>query len=257
MVKLIEPSWVAEALGSAQVLVLDPRTRTRYLQGHLQGAVSVPVSRLVGDNGRLLPADRLADLLGAAGLDDTVVPVVYDSHDGQRGAFMAWVLEYVGSRDVRMMDTFFEGWASLGREKFYRPVEPAPRSFTAQVVPEIRATLEQVRQEGAATLLDVRSAEEFAGDSDVDVRPGHIPGAANLIWRELLGPDHRFLDSAENIRQLLADSGISPNEPVITYCRVGMRASVAYLALQQLGYDVRLFDGSYSEWQDAGLPVEA
>ena len=256
MVKLVEPSWVAEALGSPEVLVLDPRTRTRYLQGHLKGSISLPVSRLVGDNGRLLPADRLADLFAAAGLEDTVVPVVYDSYDGQRGAFMAWALEYLGSRDVHLMDTFFEGWVSQGNEIFYRPVEPSPRSFTARVVPEIRATLEQVREKGAARLLDVRSAEEFTGSSDVDARPGHIPGATNLIWRRLLGTGDRFLDSAENIRQLLADSGISPNDPVIAYCRVGMRAGVAYLALQQLGYDVRLYDGSYSEWQDAGLPVE-
>ena len=257
MLKLVGPTWVAERLDSSEVLVLDPRGRMSYLRGHLKGSINLPVTRLLGEDGRLREPDRLAALFGDAGLGDTTVPVVYDSYDGQRGAFMAWVLEYLGSSDVRLMDTFFEGWAAQGLEVFYRPVKPAPRSFTARPVPDVRATLRQVEQRGSAALLDVRSVEEFGGQSELDTRPGHIPGARNLSWQRFLGDDHRFLDSDEGIGRRLSALGISPTEPVIAYCRVGMRAAVGYVALQRLGYDVRLYDGSYSEWQSSGLPVES
>ena len=257
MVTLVGPEWVADRLDSSDILVLDPRGRMRYLGGHVRGAINLPATRLLGDDGRLLEVETLEELFGAAGLDDTKVPVLFDSYDGQRGAFTAWVLEHLGGTNVHLMDTFFEGWAVQGREVFYRPVQPEARRFTASPVPEVRATLQQVQQPGTATLLDVRSVEEFSGQSEMNSRPGHIPGARHFTWQRFLGNDHRFLDSDEDIRRGLRELGVSSTEPVIAYCRVGLRAAVGYVALQRLGYDVRLYDGSYLEWQSSGLPVEA
>jgi thiosulfate/3-mercaptopyruvate sulfurtransferase len=166
------------------------------------------------------------------------------------------VLEYLGRSDVQLMDTFFEGWAPQGREVFYRPVEPSRRRFIARVAPDIRATLEDVKNRGAARLLDVRSVEEFVGEWEADERPGHIPGAVNVPWDELVGTGHRYLESMEGIERRLAAVGISAGDSVIAYCAVGVRASVAYLALRQLGLQVRLYDGSFAEWTGAALPVE-
>ena len=256
MVKLVGPSWVEERLDSGEILVLDPRGRMRYLQGHLKGAISLPATALFGDNQRLLPAEGLSERFGAAGLDDSVVPVLYDSFDGQRGAMLAWALEYLGRKDVHLMDTFFDGWTGERRQVFYRPVEPQPRNFSLQVESGLRATLNDVRSAEATRLLDVRSVEEFTGQSEVDARPGHVPGAANIMWRAFLGSGHEYLDSTENIKRRLSDAGISEGDSVITYCRVGMRAALGRLALQQSGYNVRLYDGSYAEWSAAGLPVE-
>ena len=103
----------------------------------------------------------------------------------------------------------------------------------------------------------MRSVEEFNGQSDLDERPGHIPGAKHISWLQFLGYEHRFLGSDDAIGRRLREMGISLNEPLIIYCRVGIRAAVSYLVLQRLGYDVCLYDGSYSEWQSSGLPVEA
>ena len=109
MIRLVNPSWVEARLGSPDVLVLDPRGRMKYLQGHIQGAINLPIARLRDADGRLLSPDELAARLGAAGLDRSIIPVIYDSYDGQRGAVMAWVLEYLSRSDVHLMDTFFEG----------------------------------------------------------------------------------------------------------------------------------------------------
>ena len=256
MIDFVEALWVEERIDDRDILILDPRGWMKYLQGHLKGAVHLNAARLFDSDGGLLPSDHLAELFGNAGLGDLVTPVIYDSHDGQRGAMMAWALEYLGRADVRLMDTFFEGWKEQGHEVFYRPVQPSPREFTAQVTPGVRSTLDDVKNRGEAQLLDVRTTEEFTGQSDVDGRPGHIPGAVHLMWREFVGEAHEYLKPAATARERLGATGVSEDEPVIAYCRSGMRAAVSYLALQRLGYDVRLYDGSYSEWAASTMPVE-
>jgi thiosulfate/3-mercaptopyruvate sulfurtransferase len=256
MVTLVEPSWVLERLGDPGIVVLDPGGRMKYLRGHLKGAINLNVARIFGDNGRLLPPEQLAELFGSVGLGDMTTPVLYDSYDGQRGAMLAWALEYLGSSDVHLMDTFYEGWVVQGHEIFYRPVEPSPRDFRMRLTPGVRSSLGDVKNHGASRLLDVRSLEEFTGQTEIDARPGHIPGALNLVWSQFLGDNHYYLDSAEAIKERLSAVGVSEGDSVIAYCRVGMRAAVGYLALQRLGYDVRLYDGSYAEWTSAMMPVE-
>ena len=105
-------------------------------------------------------------------------------------------------------------------------------------------------------MLDLRSQMEFDGLPDVDDRPGHIPGAVNLVWQELVDGNASYLESPEVLNGKLEARQIDPDGPVIAYCRSGVRASVGYLALKQLGYDVRLYDGSYLEWMNGDMPVE-
>src|SRR4051794_24910011 len=107
--------WVVERLQQPGVLFLDPRLPMRYLQGHLPGAVSIPAPHAFGPDGALLPPEPLADWLGAAGVGDDVTPVVYDGYDGQRGALLVWVLEYLGRRDVCLLDVFYDAWRAAGR----------------------------------------------------------------------------------------------------------------------------------------------
>ena len=267
MATLVEASWLAERLGAPGMLVLDPRRPMKYLQGHFKGAVNLPLAKIFDSNGRLLPISDLAQVFSFAGLDDATSPVVYDSYDGQGGAMLAWVLEYLGRTDVAVLQVFFEAWVAEGREMFYRPVAPQPGRFIARVKPEVRAGLEEVRaclpssqalraKRTQVSLVDLRSEAEFSGLEDTGLRPGHIPGAVNIVWKELLGQEHNLLYSRERLRQRLAAAGIGRNDRLIAYCRMGPRASVGYLALQQLGYDVRLYDGSYAQWSAAGMPVE-
>ena len=171
--------------------------------------------------------------------------------------------EYLGHDNVRLMDTFFETWAAQGREKLYRPVRPTANQFQPRLNPGVRAVLEDVStalEGGSAgapvTLLDLRSQDEFNGLPEVDDRPGHIPGSVNLVWQQLVDGNDGYLLSEDSLRQLLESRGVRQDAPVVAYCRSGIRASVGYLALKQLGYDVKLYDGSYLEWMNQGMPVE-
>ena len=138
----------------------------------------------------------------------------------------------------------------------YRPVPRQARKFTPRVNPELRATLTDIKDGSGLKIVDTRSQEEYHGDTDVDEKPGHIPGAVNVVWQELVGQDGNLVCSYEKAKQIIDAANINKNDRVVTYCKVGARAAVGYLAFQRLGYDVRLYDASYAEWEKSDQPVE-
>ncbi len=256
MATFVSADWVAERIGQPDFLIIDPRSAMRYLMGHLRGAVSVPFKKLQGPDGRVADPEQLAKAFGDAGLSDEVTPVLYDHQDGRNVAMAAWVLEYLGREDVHIMDLRFEEWKEQGREVLYRPVTAEPRSFTINLDPSVRATLDDVVNAGAAKLLDTRTVEEFRGEVETDHRPGHIPDALNLPHNEAAGENGHLLIDEFDLHDRLAYAGVANNDSVIVYCRSGVRASVVWLAMRQCGYDVRLYDGSYAEWMDSDQEVE-
>lgn len=256
MATFVSPDWVAERIGQPGYLVIDPRSAMRYLMGHLRGAVSVPYKKLQAPDGRLGPPEQLAAAFGDVGLGDNVTPVLYDHQDGRNAAMAAWVLEYLGRTDVHIMDLRYEAWKDEGREVLYRPVPASEANFIVRLNPDIRATTDDVANAGSTTLVDARSPEEYRGEFEMDHRPGRIPGAISLPHSELVGADGGLLEEQDALRARLETAGITEDEPVIAYCRSGIRASVTWLALTQLGYYVTLYDGSYAEWMDSDQPVE-
>jgi thiosulfate/3-mercaptopyruvate sulfurtransferase len=257
MAKLVDAEWVAERLESKEIIVVDPRRPMKYLSGHLPGAINIPIYLAFGADGKLLVPTALADFIGGAGLGDSTTPVLYDSPEGQNAAMLAWTLEYLGRHEVRILDSYYENWQARGMEVRYKPVTAAATRFTAHENSAIRATLAEVRDSAAAKLIDFRSHEEFNGERVVgeDV-PGHIPGAINIVWRDLASPPERVLAPAQKIAALFVAAGIKRGDDVIAYCRSGPRAALGYLALKEAGFDARLFDGSYAEWTANGLPAE-
>ena len=256
MATLVTAQWVEQHMDAEHILLLDPRRPMRYLQGHLKGAVNLPIYKAFDADARLLPDEPLQHWIGAAGLDDQITPVVYDSFDGQNGAMLVWLLEYFGRSDVQLLNVFFERWVAEGHEVFYKPVPSMSKIFTAQVNPRIRATIGDVHHGSGLKLIDFRSREEFTGEQDRDGKPGHIPGAVNIVWRDLVDPQLKTLASLETIQYLARAAGIEPGDHLVGYCRLGMRAALGYVALQQAGYDIRLYDRSYAEWARSGLPTE-
>ena len=263
MVEFVSADWVESRLGDPDFLLVDPRGPMRYMQGHLRGAVNLPAVRLFDRENKLLSVYELAEFFGSVGVGNDTPVTLYDGGDGRNAAMAAWTLEYLGHTDIRIMDMFFEQWAAQGREKLYRPVRPTANTLEPHLNSAVRATLADVSQAVEAnsnasqvSLLDLRSQMEFDGLPDVDDRPGHIPGSANLVWQELVDGNDSYLASSEALRSKLGARDINPERPVIAYCRSGIRASLGYLALKHLGFDVRLYDGSYLEWMNSGMPVE-
>ena len=242
MATLADPSWVKYWIELGDVHILDPRPESQYAQGHLPGAVNLPLDKILGRDGFLLPDDRLAEVFGEAGLDDSKRALVYDGGgDGRHGAMMAWVLEYLGRGEVSLSSILYEGWAEQGYEISHDAVVPKQRHFNTRLTPSKRFSLQDLEAGKEVKLLDVRSAEEHEGPG------GHLPGSSNLPWTELLGSDHYILRSDADLAIRLRGLGIDRKTRVVTYSNTGQRAALAYLAIKRGGYDVIVLDIAFPQ----------
>ena len=57
------------------------------------------------------------------------------------------------------------------------------------------------------------------------------------------------LKSLDDIRALLARAGATGNREIVTYCAVGMRASLMYWAARAVGLSARVYVGSFEDWR--------
>jgi len=106
-------------------------------------------------------------------------------------------------------------------------------------------------------IWDARSPEEYAGTRVTALRNGHVPGAVNLDWLELMDRDNDLrLLPLDLLRDKLADRGITGDKRIITHCQTHHRSGLSYLVGKALGMDIRAYDGSWSEWgNDPDTPI--
>ena len=257
MVKVVDAASLERRLDPS-LAIIDARPTIKYLQGHVPGAVNLPVWKMFDKKTlELRQVDELAKTFGAAGVNEESPVVIYDDFDGQNAAMLAWTLEFLGHGDVSVLGSFMEKWVKEGRPVLYRPVEPEPRTFKANTDRQVRATAEEILLENDLKLVDFRSAEEYDGKATTETRAGHITGAASLPWT-LLGEDGELLRSRAELERVVLDAGLQSSDRIVAYCSYGPRSALGYLALKEVGFQrVSVFDGSFHLWaQNPRLSVE-
>jgi len=273
---LVTPAWLeANRHGDVRLIEIAGMGQddlAAYKAGHLPGASAWKWKEALWDAlMRDFPApDEFARRMGAAGIGNDTTVVLY-GEGIQFGIYAWWALRYGGHADVRLLDGGRRRWVAEGRPLTTDvPEAPAPRSYR----PTARREEMRILRDRVAALVgnphvaivDARSPEEYRGERvggpggpDVGaVRPGRIPGARHLFYRDLLDDTESFRPKAE-LAAMAAERGLSPDRATIAYCRMSHRATVAHFALTELlGYpDVRVYDGSWTEWGNlVGAPIE-
>jgi thiosulfate/3-mercaptopyruvate sulfurtransferase len=263
---LADTEWLAGQLDNPRIRVVDARSAGEYAAGHIAGAVHIDGFATFAPQGGILPRaengdmgspEEFARLVGGLGIGNDTTVVVYDT-PSQRMGMVAWAFLYYGHADVRILDGGITKWQAEGRPLDTRlPVWPSV-TYVARLVEAVYCSLEQakagVRREDFV-FWDTRSADEYAGNATAGFgsvpRPGHIPGAANLDWTELLDPERRTLKPAAELRQMLEARGITPDKQVAGYCQGGARGALGAFVLQVLGYSrAQTYVGSYLQWSN-------
>jgi thiosulfate/3-mercaptopyruvate sulfurtransferase len=268
-VQFVPPAWVAQHSKDSNLRVLDVRINPfDYFTGHIPNAVHIADNTFRGPNGTLpvqyWQIDKLKGLFSQAGIDDKSEVLVYsDDRDVLGATMVAYLLERSGHPNVAVLDGGFAAYkgAKLPVTKEFPKYKPS--TFTLRDNPSVRVSLQQVRDsigKSGVVFIDPRPPELFAGEKDIWVRNGHIPGAKNIPWVSFTIGEANFhqLKSLDDIKQILAKRGITPDQDIIVTCSTGREATLQYHVLKHLlGYPkVRVYEGSWTEYSSIpDLPV--
>lgn len=255
---LVSTDWLAAHLEEPDLVLLHVGMRhegvpeelipgTRFLDYH-----EVAVERR-GLSTELPPVQDLVAVFRAAGLTNESRVVVYGT-PGHVPARIFMTLDYLGHGDrTSVLDGGLETWKAEGRPLETALASAEPGDFDAHVREDVVVTADWIHhrlEDPAVTLIDARPADEYSGErTSRNLRPGHIPGAYNLYWEDLIGSGELpRLKDLEAVRARFEESGASRESVLVSYCMIGMRASYTYLISRYLGYEARFYDGSWNEW---------
>ncbi len=238
-------------------VVIDVRPAAAYGDGHIPGALQMDPDAVADPNspvpGDLRPVADLADLFAGLGISPETEVILYDDRGGFHAARVFWVLEYLGHRNVRMIDGGIQAWVADGNtvETGAAPTGITPGQFAPAVTPRRFASADWIleRQDDAETVvIDVRPTHMYA--------EGHIPWAQNIPWSQNL-EDDLTMRTAEELRAHFEALGVTPDDNIVVHCQNGLASAHSYFALRLLGYpQVRTYHRSWVEWGSAGdLPV--
>jgi thiosulfate/3-mercaptopyruvate sulfurtransferase len=270
---LVDADWARAHIDDPNVRFVEVDVDTAaYDEGHIPGAVAWNWTSQLSDGIRrdIVSREDLGKLLSETGIGPETTIVLYGDNNNWFAAWAYWQLKLFGVEDVKILDGGRKLWLAQGLPTStdvpsYGPtgidlplVDLSHRAFRQEV-------LDHINRDGAA-LVDVRSPGEYSGEllapaalpQEGAQRAGHVPGAANIPWATAVREDGRFKD-ADELRELYAAKGITPDKDIIAYCRIGERSSHTWFVLHELlGFDrVRNYDGSWTEYGSlVGVPIE-
>jgi thiosulfate/3-mercaptopyruvate sulfurtransferase len=291
---LVDVAWLAEHLGDPDVRVVHVSPDKRvYNKRHVEGATYSDLHKELalkgtapetGDAERewLVPTREQAEaVLRRWRVGDGDRIVFYDDIGLNRQAIRGyWLMRLYGfPRDrLHILDGGIEAWRRAGQptttelpeadlaDGLRKPVALGERDDTLiATYDEVLAwSRESTAGSGPATdrptrILDVRTAAEYVGADLRAARGGHIPGARQRCFVDLLTEEGTFR-SVDEMVALVRASGADPSEIRATYCQGGVRAALVWFALHELaGFEgVRSYAGSWEEWGNRpDSPIEA
>jgi len=274
---LVSTDWLAQQLGKADLVVFDATKylpnepqdgRVEFLRAHVPGARYFDIDQIADtdtDLPHMVPTPgRFAKLIAALGVGSQSRVVFYDQKGLASAARGWWLMGLFGHDAAAVLDGGLPKWLKEGRPtEAGEPAPPPPAEFRPDFrAARLRGIGDMLRNVPAAQeqVLDARAAGRFTGavpEPRAGMRSGHIPGARNLPYTELLRADGTFRPAAE-VRARLTEASIDGSRPVVTSCGSGVTACILTLGLRIAGLpEGAVYDGSWTEWGGrADTPVE-
>ena len=268
---LVNGAWLIEHSHDKDVVLLAVGKRQEYLEGHIPGsgyleAADLRTTAPPAESDALIlelpPPEQVRDVLAKSGVSNRSHVVLYSTGDNATmTARMYLTLDAMGlGASASILDGGLPFWKREGRAVTQDVPVAAPGQLQLCPQMDVVAGLDYVRSQlrkPNATIVDARLAEFYSGEKvPAQRRAGHIPGAVNIPFASLLDENGRLLPLG-TLREKFEQAGAHAGTQVITYCHIGQQASLAYFAARYIGYDARMFDGSWQEWSaHSELPAE-
>jgi len=252
---LVSTEWLAARAKDPSVAVISSDDLERFAAGHIPGARAIPHESTLGHTHGLLAPEALARVLSDAGATDTTHIVLYGESPMATGWLFMAVATLGHANRVSMLDGNLALWRIEGRSVATGAAPPTVSNrgrLTPRPTPDVEVDANWVRErleKPGVRVLDVRTTREWD--------QGRLAGATLVLWQDLfVSSDTRRFKSADDIRALLARAGVKSGDQVVTYCAVGMRASLMYFVATRIaGMPGRVYVGSMDDWQRRGFPI--
>ena len=221
---LAETDWLADHLTERNLRVIDARPPEDYAENHMLGAVNLTSGGIPRASNRDMPGpEEFANEAGNLGISNDTTVVVYDA-SGPMAGMVAWTFLYYGHMDVRILDGGLAKWSHENRPMSTQVPNYPVAHFAPKLQEAVYCSLDQAKtaaSQSKTMFWDTRSSEEFEGTAPAGprapLRPGRIPGAIHLEWKELFDPDSKTLKPANELQALLASRGITPESEIDAY----------------------------------------
>ncbi|PIE43899.1 MAG: thiosulfate sulfurtransferase [Gammaproteobacteria bacterium] len=265
---ILDPDRLVNQLHNADLLIIDLCHPDNYRQGHVPGAVHVHPeetrpNRQPG-SGLLPEKAQLYHLVQRLGITEDKHIVVYDDEGGGWAGRFIWLLDSIGHHRHSLLDGGLIAWVNEGYPTCNEPVAPAKTAQAPKAIeinPDVSVTCEQLislLQEGNIQVWDARSYAEFSGQRIFAARGGKIPGAIHFEWIQAMDPNRNYrLKPLDTLKKTLATIGLTEARPIVTHCQTHHRSGLTYVIGKALGFDIKAYAGSWSEWGNrSDTPVE-
>ena len=266
---LVTVDWLADHLKDPSLVLLQIGEKKDFDRGHIPGAqfleyenISTPHNHGVTLMLELPPVEQLVSVFERLGVSNRSHIILYFGTNWVSPTTRVyWTLDYLGIGDrTSILNGGLVAWEATHHSVTTEIKQPAKGSITQAPRKEIVADADWVNghlNKPGVTVIDARTHEFYNGSqSDGNPRSGHIPGAANLSYLDVVDQDNNKFKSPDALKELFRTAGLKPGNLMVSYCHIGQRATVLYFTAKMLGYDAKMYDGSWEDWSHRkDLPI--
>lgn len=262
---LVTPSWLNDHLKDAGLVIVHAGTlEMDYKKEHIAGARFLWIGSLAPNTqqGAFNAPDpkAAAEIIQQLGIsNDSHVVLCHGYNEVTPTARMFLTLEHFGLRgQVSFLNGGLEAWKKAG----YPVTKEVPAAKKGKFVVKQGTLLvdkdyvSSILNGTSGVIVDARVKDIYDGAPSGYPRDGHIAGALNIPFTEMLDENNMFKPN-EQLAAYFTPVVPDKNKEIVTYCFIGQTASAVYLAGRVLGYEMKLYDGSMQEWSRIeSLPME-
>jgi len=266
---LVTVDWLADHLKDPSLVLLQIGEKKDFDRGHIPGAqfleyenISTPHNHGVTLMLELPPVEQLVSVFERLGVSNRSHIILYFGTNWVSPTTRVyWTLDYLGIGDrTSILNGGLVAWEATHHPVSTETKQPSKGSITPAPRKEIVADADWVNghlNKPGVTVIDARTHEFYNGSqSDGNPRSGHIPGAANLSYLDVVDQDNNKFKSPDALKELFRTAGLKPGSLMVSYCHIGQRATVLYFTAKMLGYDAKMYDGSWEDWSHRkDLPI--
>jgi thiosulfate/3-mercaptopyruvate sulfurtransferase len=264
IVKYVDIQWLKSNLnGPFRILDFQPDVHD-YIKEHIPGAIYMSERHFRAFHHNqpavYVSPSIIESLLCQAGVNNSMPVVIYSGRgrfsqqgDGLDQTMAAYTLARFGHREIYILNGGIDAWIEAGweLEKQYTSIEQ--NSFIVNTQDNLFVNYHQFKERMHSPdtiMIDVRPRSVYEGQS-LWSKPGHIPGAVNLPWRQFMTHTNAcMLRPQHQIQELIDSKGIKQFQNILLYCGTGREATAAFIVFKYvMNYtNVNLYEGSFTEW---------